>query len=183
MTYAQACAASARWHAEQAARRHSLAAVLSGTVGGHTIDYAPLPADIELEGFCFRALCSAAALEEESARMHHCVRSYWRYVARRQSYIYSIRSGSIRIATLELQRQSNMRHTTAPLAIAQLKGPCNAHPSEEIASAASRFLEMANACLMAAATAKADADKAVKADPEGDLKTRKHGVLQREDWD
>ena len=157
MTYAQACAASAHWHEEQAARRHSLATVLSGAVGRHTIDYAPLPAAIEVEGFCFRALCSAAALEEESARMHHCVRSYWRYVARRQSYIYSIRSGSVRIATLELQRQSNM---AGPLAIAQLKGPCNAHPGKEIASAATRFLDMANACVMAAA--KAEADQAAK---------------------
>ncbi len=163
MTYEQVRAASAHWHEEQAAHRHSLAAMLSGTVGRHTVDYAPLPAAIEVEGLCFRALCSAADLEEESARMHHCVRSYWRYVARGQSYIYSIRRGEVRIATLELQRLSITPHTAAPLAIAQLKGPCNAHPDEEIASAATRFLEMANACVMAAARAKAEADKAAKA--------------------
>jgi hypothetical protein len=35
----------------------------------------------------------------------------------------------------------------------------------------------------AAAKAKADTDTAAKADAEGDLRTRKHGALQREDWD
>lgn len=162
ITYERARAASARWHEEQAAHRRSIAAVLAGTAGAHTVDYAPLPATIEVQGLCFRALCSAADLEDESARMHHCVRSYWRYVARGQSYIYSIRRGEARIATLELRRQSITRHTTAPLAVAQLKGPCNAHPGEEIASAATRFLETANDCVMVAARAKAEADKVAR---------------------
>jgi hypothetical protein len=163
MTYEQARAASARWHEEHAAHRRSLAAVLAATAGAHTVDYAPLPAAIEVEGLHFRALCSAADLEDESARMHHCVRSYWRYVARGQSYIYSIRYGDARVATLELHRQRITRYTAAPLAIAQLKGPYNACPPEEVARATTRFVEIANACAIAAARAKAEAEKAAKA--------------------
>lgn len=163
MSYAQARLASAHWHEQQQTQRRAIAATLAGTACAHTVDYTPLPAAIELDEFSFRALCSAGELEDESTRMHHCVRSYWRYVATGRSYVYSIRHGEARIATLELIRQNLVLHAAAPLAIGQLKGPCNARPREEIFRATIRFLEMANACVIAAARAKAEADKAGRA--------------------
>lgn len=159
MGYDQARACSARWHQQQADNRRRMHAIQAGRVK-HSVNYAPLPAETQVDGFTVRALCSLADLEEEGARMHHCVRTYWRYVATARSYIYSIRQGDTRLATIELHRPRTRRKSDPRVAIAQIRGPCNASVAREITLAAQRFLGMANDALVAAARAKDESQNA-----------------------
>ncbi|CAN0486805.1 unnamed protein product, partial [Phaeothamnion confervicola] len=99
-TFAQAHAASQRWHLELALRPPVSEA--SRPDWRTLIDYAPLPSHVEVEGHDFHALQTREAIFEEGARMHHCVRLYADKVAQGNSRIYSVRQAGQPIATLEL---------------------------------------------------------------------------------
>jgi hypothetical protein len=140
--FAQALAASQRWHAELA--------VLRPAVGANRpdwrtmIDYAPLPTHIEIDGFGFHALQTREALFEEGAQMHHCVRLYSDKVVRGSSRIYSVQANSQRIATLELVRVTRPRASGPSFRQEQLKGPRNARPAGAVLKAAAVFLASVN---------------------------------------
>ncbi len=137
-TFAQALAASRRWHDELAIRPplHEASCPDWRT----PIDYAPLPLAIQFDGFAFHALNTREALYEEGARMHHCVRLYSDKVASGASRIYSVRRDGKRVATLELVRTRRARAATPRYEMTQLKGPHNAAPSVETAKATAAFI-------------------------------------------
>jgi hypothetical protein len=66
-------------------------------------------------------LATALEICAEGRAMHHCVRSYIPKVAAGECYIFSARRGGQRIATIEVQRQSD-----GVVRIIQMRGPCNA---------------------------------------------------------
>jgi hypothetical protein len=132
--FAQAKAASDRWHGELADIPY----------GGYMppdwrkpIDYAPLPPHVEIDGFAFHALRTREDLWIEGAEMHHCVRTYADRVVNGSSRIYSVRQCGQRVATLELVCS---RSRAPKFELGQLKGPCNARPPLAIASAAKAFV-------------------------------------------
>jgi chromosomal replication initiator protein len=136
--FAQARAASERWHAELARRPFGAAARSADWT--ELIDYAPLPSHFEIDGFTFHALQTREALYEEGARMHHCVRLYSDRVARGSSRIYSVRQDGRRIATLELVRTARVRSAAPRYVLSQLKGPRNSSPPMAAAAAAAAFV-------------------------------------------
>jgi hypothetical protein len=139
--FAQAKAASDRWHAEISRRPFGLAAMAADWQVA--IDYPPLPSYLEVDGFTFHALQTREDIFVEGERMHHCLRTYADRVARGLSRLYSVRRSGDRVATLELRRSTG---SSAPrYALAQLKGPCNARPSLPVARAVFTFLDKANA--------------------------------------
>jgi chromosomal replication initiator protein len=141
-SFAQARAASERWHAELARRPFGAAA--SRADWTELIDYAPLPSHFEIGGFAFHALQTREALYDEGARMHHCVRLYSDRVAQGSSRIYSVRQDGRRIATLELVRTTRARTATHRYVLAQLKGPHNSQPPRPAAAAAAAFVAHVN---------------------------------------
>src|SRR5262249_32848860 len=72
--FAEAHAAAQRWHIELARRPHAAASNRADWT--ELIDYAPLPSQIEINGFTFHALQTREAIYEEGASMHHCVHTY-----------------------------------------------------------------------------------------------------------
>jgi PcfJ-like protein len=76
-------------------------------------------------GFAIIPIVSAAELYLEGRTMHHCVGTYGGSVQGGHAYVYSIREGGERIATLSLQRYEQ-RAT-----IEQLRGPCNKQVSKK----------------------------------------------------
>jgi len=164
MSLEQAQAASRRWHEQHASRRllnyspSELACV---------VDYGPLPITTTVDGLELHALRTIAELDMESQRMHHCVRSYWPFVASGRSRIYSIRHGETRYATLELQPDTRKRTTPRPLKFAQLRGPCNAPPAEPVIACALHFIDLANAAIAETARlAQSPAARTTAAQPE-----------------
>jgi hypothetical protein len=67
--------------------------------------------------------------------MRHCVGSYDRRVAKGVSYIYSVRQGDERIATVELVRSNGQ------VRLGQIRGRCNAQPSNEVCTAVRKWLD------------------------------------------
>jgi hypothetical protein len=136
--FAQALAASRRWHQE-------LALLPPLQEASHpdwrtSIDYSPLPMHLAMEGHTFHALDTREALFEEGARMHHCVRIYADKVASGYSRIYSVRRDAKRVATLELVRTSRSRVAKPRYELMQLKGPHNAAPAAETVQATQAFI-------------------------------------------
>lgn len=157
---AQAQRAQEEWHLSLA-RRSTAAEQMakSGVKFDTPIDYAPLPAAIDLNGLSFQALQSGEDLFVEGAAMRHCVATYISAVVSGQSRIYSIRDQGKRVATMEL-RFTEMGQTRRDfvgeggrtislnvskpqgLALHQLKGPCNARPPKRVQQAASAFVAL-----------------------------------------
>jgi hypothetical protein len=140
--FAQAKAASERWHAEIARRPFGLAAMAADWKV--TIDYAPLPSYVEINGFAFHALQTREDICIEGEKMHHCVRTYSDRVVRGLSRLYSVRQSGGRVATLELCNTRRSGSPTPKYALVQLKGPCNARPPAAVAAAVAAFVDKAN---------------------------------------
>jgi hypothetical protein len=68
--------------------------------------------------------------------MHHCVGTYADDIKAGWLYVYSVRRDGERLATLALARD----RTSTKARLDQLRGPCNAQPSQAIASAVQRWL-------------------------------------------
>lgn len=139
---AQARAREQAWHEELALAETPKR---GGAGTDAVIDYGPLPASWEGDGFRFTALQTGKALRVEGAAMHHCVASYWHQVATGRSRIYSIRAGGNRVATLELSdRVENYRWGRGGFQVRQLVGPCNARPAPGIARVVDAFVKEIN---------------------------------------
>jgi len=141
MSYGQAFAASQRWHEEVANRLPSHLRTGRRLLDRRVARYAPLPERWEHEGWQFVALNTLLALEEESLRMHHCVRTYWSRILDGQSRIYSIRHEGRRLATLEVNRDASAADRKLRFRMVQIKGVCNAAPTPEATAAVAKFLE------------------------------------------
>ena len=89
-------------------------------------------------GFSIVPLDSAEELWKEGRAMHHCVASYDRRVVKGVCYIYSVRQGDERIATVELIRINGQVRP------AQIRGPRNARPSKEVCTAVRKWLSELN---------------------------------------
>lgn len=153
-SFSSALAKAQSWHAQLGCRAAVAAALSScGVSWTDRIEYAPLPERFEADGHQFVALRSAAELFAEGRSMGHCVVSYSVRVAGGRSRIYSIRRADRRLATLELvSNEANAQHVLSAVSgeqhvpmktersarhwrVAQLVGPANRTPSEEIVSA------------------------------------------------
>jgi len=108
------------------------------------IDYALLPQRAELGGFDFVALRTGEQIFSDGNEMRHCVSTYTRQVSSGQSRLFSIRRDGRRIATLELQSNSNSLECDVAYSMGQLRGPCNTQPSAEICGVAKSFLDNVN---------------------------------------
>jgi hypothetical protein len=146
-SFAQAKAASDRWHAEIARRPFGLAALAADW--RVRIDYAPLPSHLQVDGFAFHALQTREDIFIEGQAMHHCVRTYADRVAKGLSRLYSVRRGDVRVATLELWPAARPGSAMPRYALTQLKGPCNARPRPAVASAVAAFVDKANEIVLA----------------------------------
>jgi hypothetical protein len=159
-TISQAQRAQEEWHLSLA-RRSTAAQQMakSGVKFDTPIDYAPLPAALDLNGFSFQALQSGEDLFVEGAAMRHCVATYISAVVLGQSRIYSIRDQGKRVATMELRytevgqtrrdfiaadgRKISLNVSTPKsLALYQLRGPCNANPPKRVQQAANAFVAL-----------------------------------------
>jgi hypothetical protein len=89
-------------------------------------------------GFSIVPLDSAKKLWKEGRVMHHCVGSYDQRVAKGVCYIYSVRQGDKRIATVELVRVNGQVRP------AQIRGRHNAQPSKEVCTAVRKWLSESN---------------------------------------
>jgi len=89
-------------------------------------------------GFRIVPLDSAKKLWKEGSVMHHCVGSYDQRVAKGVCYIYSVRQGNERIATVELVRINGQIRS------AQIRGRRNAQPSKEVSTAVRKWLSETN---------------------------------------
>lgn len=74
-------------------------------------------------------ITTSAELYREGNLLHHCVGSYQGLVHAGKSYIYSVRQGDVRVATLELRRNGG------GIAIGQVRGACNVPPPKQVALA------------------------------------------------
>ena len=66
-------------------------------------------------------LDTAAAIVAEGRSMHHCAATLLGKVRRGESYLYSVREGEARVATVEVCRSFG----NGSILIAQMRGPCN----------------------------------------------------------
>lgn len=131
------------WHRDLAKKKDREAFLKQHGIGwDEKINYLPLPSKHEVMGLSFEALQSGEDIHIEGALMRHCVASYIDRVIRRACFIYSIRSKTKRVATLEIAPASPVS-----LKVAQIKGPCNSRPRRDIASAAELFVEEINKSL------------------------------------
>jgi hypothetical protein len=80
-------------------------------------------------------IVNSEELFREGRAMHHCVASYDRYIISGQVYIYSLRTGDQRIATIALGRDESGKAV-----LSQIRGGCNAAVPAKINSMVHRWL-------------------------------------------
>lgn len=147
-TYQRALDEALAWHEMVAKQSQEEAFLRTHKIGwDESVNYGRLPDAIEIDGFSIVALRTGAALFAEGSVMRHCVASYSRDVVRGNCFIYSVRVGERRVATLEMSRRisaisSPMQLDT--LCLEQLKGPCNAMVSAAVLEAVSAFINECN---------------------------------------
>ncbi len=95
-----------------------------------------------------RELCTAAALAEEGAAMHHCVAQYWDQCRDQGTRIFALGLGPQR-ATAEYRFGIG----EARFSLAQVRGPRNAEPGSKLAAFAGAIAAQLNALGLAPARA------------------------------
>jgi hypothetical protein len=93
------------------------------------------PASPLVNGYDIVPITNSADLNREGRVMHNCVGSYSDPVTTGDCYIYGIREGDKRIATVEIARDQHDKPY-----LAQIRGPCNAPAPKAIVTAAERWL-------------------------------------------
>jgi hypothetical protein len=88
----------------------------------------------QVNGYHIVPLDSAKKLWKEGRAMHHCAGSYDYRVAAGNCYIYSVRQGDKRMATVELVREQGK---VRPL---QIRAACNAKPPKDVKIAVSKWI-------------------------------------------
>jgi hypothetical protein len=81
-------------------------------------------------------------LYREGRALHHCVATYAGRVSSGGSYFYSVRKQGERVATVELYRSFD---SDKRLAVRQMRGPCNAAVSKDVARAVRAWLKESQA--------------------------------------
>jgi hypothetical protein len=87
-----------------------------------------------INGYQIVPIIDSAELYREGRAMHNCVGSYDQRVIEGSTYIYGIRDGDKRIATVEIKRSGDKAE------IGQMRALCNAPAPKEIVAAARRWL-------------------------------------------
>lgn len=139
-TWSQAAAAEERWRERLNTQSHEgKFRSIYGIGWNDVIGYSPLPISFAADGFDIIAVNTGAELFKEGQRMRHCVASYTHAVIAGNCYIYSVRVGERRLATLEVRRErfGNFRAV-------QLKGPCNQKVSAAILNVVGSFMREIN---------------------------------------
>jgi hypothetical protein len=88
----------------------------------------------QVNGYQIVPLDSTKELWKEGRAMHHCAGSYDYRVAAGNCYIYSVRQGDNRVATVELVREQGK---VTPL---QIRAACNAEPPKEVKIAVRQWI-------------------------------------------
>jgi hypothetical protein len=88
----------------------------------------------QVNGYQIVPLDSTEKLWKEGRAMHHCAGAYDYRVAAGKCYIYSVRQGDNRVATVELVRKQGM---VKPL---QIRAACNAEPSKDVKIAVRKWI-------------------------------------------
>jgi hypothetical protein len=88
----------------------------------------------QVNGYQIVPLDSTEELWKEGRAMHHCAGSYDYRVAAGKCYMYSVREGDNRLATVELVRKQGK---VMPL---QIRAACNAEPSKDVKIAVSKWV-------------------------------------------
>ncbi len=134
--------ASARWH--EAIARQIYEAGCTDEQLAAVANYGLLPDQVILDGHTFMALRTRPLIYQEGRAMHHCVATYAEAVFAGRCWIYSVKRGDDRIATLELRPAAN------GYALAQIRAHCNRPPPAETTVAAVRFVAGVNEAVAAA---------------------------------
>lgn len=79
-------------------------------------------------------LDSTEELYKEGRVMHHCAGSYDYRIAAGNCYIYSVRQGDNRVATVELVREHGKVQPQ------QVRAACNAQPPKEVKAAVRKWI-------------------------------------------
>jgi hypothetical protein len=93
------------------------------------------PAAPLVNGYQIVPITDSAELYREGRAMHNCVGSYDQRIIAGDTYIYGIRDGDKRIATVEIKRGEDNKAK-----IGQIRAPCNEPAPKEINAAARRWL-------------------------------------------
>jgi PcfJ-like protein len=88
----------------------------------------------EVDGYRIVPLDSTKSLWKEGRAMHHCAGSYDYRVAAGTCYLYSVRQGDKRVATVELVREDGK---AKPL---QIRAACNAEPPKDVKVAVRKWI-------------------------------------------
>ena len=88
----------------------------------------------QVNGYQIVPLESTEELWKEGRAMHHCAGAYDYRVAAGKCYMYSVRQGDNRLATVELVRKQGK---VKPL---QIRAACNAEPSKEVKIAVRKWI-------------------------------------------
>ena len=88
----------------------------------------------QVNGYQIVPLDTTEELWKEGRAMHHCAGSYDYRVAAGNCYIYSVRQGDNRVATVELVREQGK---VKPL---QIRAACNAEPPKDVKIAVRKWI-------------------------------------------
>jgi hypothetical protein len=88
----------------------------------------------QVNGYEILPLATTEELWKEGRAMHHCAGSYDYRVAAGQCYMYSVRQGDNRVATVELVREHGK---VKPL---QIRAACNTEPPKEVKMAVRKWI-------------------------------------------
>jgi hypothetical protein len=112
---------------------HEAIAVRKAAKSKYKIPTPWYPAD-EVNGYAIVPLDSAEELWKEGRAMHHCVGAYDYRVAAGKCYMYSVRLGDNRLATVELVRKhGNVKPR-------QIRAACNGEPPTEVKVAVRKWV-------------------------------------------
>lgn len=143
MSYSDAVAATEMWHKHLEAQKQKEFAKMNKGIRVFLEPAEPVEYDLHI-------LADEAALIYEGVKQHHCVASYWIPVATKRTIILNFRNKETGVEfTGELARPYRMAtDSTATVTMSQLRGACNAAPSDEAKQAMVLSL---NACMPALA--------------------------------
>jgi hypothetical protein len=87
----------------------------------------------QVDGLEIVPITNSAELYREGSTMHHCVGTYAESILEGSIYVYSVRQGEKRIATLALDQYGGKPY------FGEIRGPCNAIVPAEVSRAANKW--------------------------------------------
>jgi PcfJ-like protein len=113
---------------------HEAIAKCEAAKSGYKIPAPWYPAG-EINGYQIVPLDSLEELWKEGHLMHHCVGTYDHHVAAGRCYLYSVRQGDTRIATVELVKNKGKVQPR------QMRAACNAQPPKKVKLAVRKWVK------------------------------------------